>query len=112
MKTIFEMIIDGELPCDKVFENEHVIAFKDIHPKAPIHILIVTKKPISNLQSLPREEYFLLGEIAKVAQHLAEKLGVSKTGYRLLANVGPHAGQSVDHLHFHFLAGGPLVAMG
>lgn len=108
MSTVFGKIIRGELPCDKVFENEYVIAFKDIHPKAPVHLLIVPKKEIKDLQSLQPEDLFLMGEIVKAAQKLAKDFGVEK-GYRLLTNSGPASGQIVMHLHFHLLGGKPLT---
>lgn len=107
MTSVFSRIIEGSLPCDKVFENETVIAFKDIYPVAPVHILIVPKKEIKDLQSLEEEDFSLLGEVVKVAQFLAKELGVEE-GYRLLTNNGPGAGQTIFHLHFHFIAGRPF----
>lgn len=107
MTTVFGKIIKGEIPCDKVFENEAVIAFKDIAPKAPVHILIVPKKEIPSLQDLGPEDYPLLGEVVNVAQQLAKEYGI-EGGYRLLTNNGPGAGQSVFHLHFHLIGGKTL----
>lgn len=107
MSSVFAKIIEGSIPCDKVFENEHVLAFKDIHPVAPIHILIVPKKEIRSLQVMAEEDLYLLGEIAKAAQFLAKELEVEE-GYRLLTNNGSDAGQTVFHLHFHFIAGRPF----
>lgn len=111
MRSIFERIIDREIPAEILFENEEVIAIRDIAPKAPIHLLIIPKKRIASLQKMQEEEYHLLGEVVKAAQELAVKLGVASNGYRLLTNIGPHAGQAVDHLHFHFLAGAFLGEM-
>jgi histidine triad (HIT) family protein len=111
LKTIFSKIIDGELPCKKVFENERIIAFKDIHPVAPVHLLIVAKKPIPNLQSLEPQEAALVGEIVLVAQKLAKEFKI-EGGYRLLTNNGPEAGQTVHHLHFHLIGGRELGALG
>ncbi|MCB1180527.1 MAG: histidine triad nucleotide-binding protein [Chlamydiia bacterium] len=111
MTTLFEKIINGDLPCEKVFENDRIIAFKDIFPKAPVHILIVTKKVIPNLQSMKEEDLPLIGEIVKVAQQLAQEFGLEEEGYRLLTNNGNHAGQVIHHLHFHLLGGGPLGRM-
>jgi histidine triad (HIT) family protein len=111
MTTIFGKIIAGELPADKVYEDDRIIAFKDIHPVAPVHILIVTKKEIPNLQSMSASDFFLLGDIVRVAQELAHKFGLGD-GYRLLTNNGPHAGQIVNHLHFHLIGGhklGPIA---
>ena len=111
MKNIFQKIIDGELPCDKVFENEHIIAFKDIHPQAPVHLLIVPKKPISQLTAISQEDTHLLGEVMQVAVELAKKFGIEK-GFRLLTNNGEPAGQTVFQLHFHLLGGRDLGALG
>lgn len=110
MTTIFGKIIKGEVPCDKVFENERIIAFKDIHPKAPVHILICPKKEIPDLQSLKEEDMHLIQEIVQTAQKLAEEFDVAK-GYRLLVNNGPDAGQTIAHLHFHLIGGKTLGQM-
>lgn len=109
-KTIFGLIISGELPADKVFENERIIAIKDIHPQAPVHILIMPKKPIADLQSVTPEDLPIISEIAAVAQTLAARFGVAD-GYRLLTNNGSTAGQSVFHLHFHLIGGRHLGAL-
>lgn len=105
--TIFGRIIAGEIPADKVFENERIIAFKDINPAAPVHILIMPKKEIKDLQSLEPQDYPLIGEIVAVAQDLAARFNI-EDGYRLLTNNGPTAGQSVFHLHFHLIGGSQL----
>lgn len=110
MTTIFSKIIAGEIPSEKVYENERIVAFKDINPKAPIHILIVTKKEIPDLQSLSKEDLPLVGEIVEVAQQLAKRYGITE-GYRLLTNNGPLAGQTVFHLHFHLIGGRTLGGM-
>jgi len=104
MSTIFGKIIKGEVPCAKVFESETILAFNDIAPKAPVHILIIPKKEIPDLQSMKPEDYPLLGEIVAVAQKLAKECGI-EDGYRLLTNNGPNSGQVVLHLHFHLLGG-------
>ncbi len=104
MTTVFGKIIRGELPCEKVYEDEKIIAIKDIHPVAPIHFLIMPKKEIANLQALEPEDYYLLGEIVRVAQKLAEEYEIIE-GYRLLTNNGPESGQTVFHLHFHLIGG-------
>lgn len=111
MKNIFQKIIDGELPCDKVFENERLIAFKDIAPVAPVHILIVPKKPITNLAAIRPEDGTLLAEIMTVANELAKKFKILE-GYRLVTNSGHMAGQTIFQLHFHLIGGchlGPLA---
>jgi histidine triad (HIT) family protein len=107
MSTIFGKIIAGELPCEKVFENERILAFKDIYPVAPVHLLIVPKKPIPDLQAVQEEDLPLIGEIILVAQQLAEEFDIVD-GYRLLTNNGREAGQSVLHLHFHLIGGRKL----
>lgn len=104
MTTVFGKIIAGKLPCEKVFENERILAIKDIAPAAPIHILIMPKKEISSLQTLKAEDLDLIKEIVVVAQQLAEKFDITD-GYRLLTNSGPEAGQTVFHLHFHLIGG-------
>lgn len=107
MTTVFGRIIRGELPCEKVFENERILAIKDIHPVAPVHLLIMPKKEIVALQSVQEEDLALMGEIVKVAQQLAEEFDVAD-GYRLLTNSGAEAGQTVMHLHFHLIGGKQL----
>ena len=102
--TIFGKIIRGELPSEKVFENERILAIKDIHPIAPVHLLIMPKKEIPNLQSVQPEDLPLIAEIAEVAQKLAVEFDVTD-GYRLLTNSGSESGQVIDHLHFHLIGG-------
>lgn len=112
MKTLFEKILDGEIPGEIVYEDEKVFAIKDISPKAPVHLLIIPKKVVPNLQTMQRSDFPLLGDIVTVAQKLAEKYGLNESGYRLLVNNGPDAGQTIMHLHFHLLGGAPLGRMG
>ncbi len=112
MKTLFEKIIDGELPAEKVYEDEQIVAIKDKFPKAPVHLLIITRKAIPNLQSLVEEDFSLMGAVFQVAQKLAVEFGVDKSGYRVTVNNGPNSGQEVFHLHFHLLGGHPLGPMG
>lgn len=108
--SVFSKIIQGELPAEKVFESERIVAFKDINPAAPVHILIVPKKEISDLQSVTPEDLPLIGEIVTVAQTLAERFDIAD-GYRLLTNNGAAAGQTVLHLHFHLIGGRKLGAL-
>lgn len=110
MSTVFGLIIQGKLPSKKVFENERILAIEDIHPVAPVHILIMPKREIPNIQSLEPQDYSLLGEIVQVAQRLAEEKGIEE-GYRLLTNNGPDAGQTIFHLHFHLIGGKVLGKM-
>ncbi len=111
MTTVFGKIIKGELPAEKVFENERILAIKDLYPKTPVHILIMPKKEIPDLQSVQEEDLPLIGEMITVAQKLAEQFGITN-GYRLLTNNGAPAGQSVYHLHFHLLGGRTMGVMG
>lgn len=104
------MIIQGKLPCTKVFENERILAIEDIHPVAPVHVLIMPKKEIPNIHSMQPEDWPLIGEILEVAQKIAEEKGIAD-GYRILTNNGPDAGQTVFHLHFHLIGGKVLGRM-
>ena len=110
MSTVFGLIIQGKLPCKKVFENDRILAIEDIHPIAPVHILIMPKKEIPNLQSLEPHDFPLIGEIIEVAQKIAEEKGITE-GYRLLTNNGSDAGQTIFHLHFHLIGGRVLSKM-
>ncbi|PIS03175.1 MAG: histidine triad nucleotide-binding protein [Chlamydiae bacterium CG10_big_fil_rev_8_21_14_0_10_42_34] len=110
MSTVFGMIIEGKIPSKKVFENERILAIEDIHPVAPVHILIMPKKQIPSLHSLEAADFPLLGEIVQVAQKIAEEKGVAD-GYRLITNSGPDAGQTIFHLHFHLIGGKVLGHM-
>lgn len=110
MTTIFGKIIHGELPAEKVFENDRILAIKDLNPAAPVHLLIMPKKEIATLQDLKEEDFPLLGEIVTVAQQLAKEFGVEE-GYRLLVNNGSPAGQTIYHLHFHLIGGRQLGPM-
>lgn len=111
MSTIFSLIIEGKLPSTKVFENERILAIEDIHPIAPVHILILSKKEIPNLQGLQPQDFSLMEEMVKVAQKIAVEKGISD-GYRLLTNNGEDAGQTIFHLHFHLIGGRILGPMG
>lgn len=111
MATLFTKIIRRELPATILFENERLIAIEDIHPVAPVHILIIAKKEIPNIQALLPEDYPLVGEIVALAQELAVKYAVADD-YRLLTNNGEKAGQSIFHLHFHLIGGRPLGNLG
>lgn len=111
MATIFSRIINKELPADIVFENERIIVIKDINPKAPVHLLIISKKEIPDLQSVAKDDFPLIGEMIEVAQKLAAENNILE-GYRLLTNNGPLSGQTIPHLHFHLMGGRSLGAMG
>ena len=109
--SIFGKIIRGELPCKKVFENARILAIKDIHPAAPVHILIMPKKEIKNLQEVQPGDLPLIAELIQVAQKLAKEFEIEE-GYRLLTNNGENAGQTVFHLHFHLLGGRRMTELG
>jgi len=110
MTTIFAKIIAGEVPSEKVFENERILAIKDINPAAPVHLLIMPKKEIPTLQDLAEEDLPLFGEMVTVAQQLAKEFEI-EDGYRLLVNNGSPAGQTIFHLHLHLIGGRTLGAM-
>ena len=111
MSTIFEEIIEGKIPCNKVFENERIIAFHDIAPQAPVHVLIVPKKPIPNLASASNEDSAVLGECLIVAKTIAQQLGIPDS-FRVITNSGKDSGQLVYHIHFHLLGGRRLGPLG
>jgi histidine triad (HIT) family protein len=106
--TIFGKIVRGEIPCDKVYEDELVLAFRDIHPQAPTHILIIPKKAIVSMAEVEEGDEAVLGRMMVVASRIARERGVDEDGYRLVVNTGGHGGQTVFHLHMHLLAGRQL----
>ena len=107
-KTLFEKIADREIPADIVFEDEQCIAFRDINPKAPTHILVVPRKPIPDLNALQEEDEPLIGHLFTVAAKVANVEGLSG-GYRTVFNCGEDAGQTVFHLHLHLIGGRSLA---
>jgi histidine triad (HIT) family protein len=111
METVFSKIIEGSIPCKKVFENERILAFYDIEPAAPVHVLIIPKKFIASMNDVTAEDLPLIAEIHSVAQQIAVELGVAESGYRLINNCGPDSGQAVHHLHYHLLGGAKLGAL-
>ena len=108
MPTLFEKIIAGELPAKIVYRDSRVIAFLDIRPAAPVHILIVPNKVIPTTDDIEDEDAGLLGHMVIVARDLARAHGVAKSGYRLIINCNPDSGQEVYHLHLHLIAWRPL----
>ncbi|QDS95480.1 HIT-like protein [Roseimaritima multifibrata] len=106
-ETIFSKIIRREIPADILYEDDQCLAFRDIDPKAPTHVLIIPKEPIASLAELQEEHQQLAGHLLLTAARLAEELGLDR-GYRLITNCGEEGGQSVDHLHFHLMGGRPL----
>jgi len=107
MSTIFEKIIDRTIKADIVYETEEIIAFRDIAPQAPVHILICPKKPIPTIQQLEKKDLSLVSKMMDVAQILAKQEGIDE-GYRLVINNGKQATQLVFHLHMHLLGGKDL----
>lgn len=103
--TIFSKIIAGEIPADIVYDDDEVLAFRDINPQAPVHILIVPKKPIPTLNDLTEQDAGLVGKLYLAAKKIAADLGVAEKGYRTLINCNKDGGQDVFHLHLHLLAG-------
>lgn len=110
MTTIFGKIIAGQLPAEKVYEDETVVAIKDINPAAPVHLLIMPKKEYKSLQHIPQSELSVIAHLMQVVQKLAKEFEI-EDNYRLLTNNGSDAGQSVFHLHFHLIGGKRLGPM-
>jgi len=108
LDCLFCRIAAGEIKANMAHQNEHVVAFHDINPQAPIHILVIPRKHIENVASLTDADMGLVGEIHKVALVLAREKGLDKEGYRLLTNVGKNGGQTVNHLHYHLVGGRPM----
>ena len=111
MPTLFERIIAGELPADIVHRDAQVTAFRDIHPRAPVHILIVPNKAIATANDIADEDEALIGHMYTVARDLARREGIADDGYRLIVNCNANGGQEVYHLHLHLLGGRPLGPM-
>lgn len=103
--TIFSKIIRKEIPADIVYESETVLAFRDISPQAPVHILVIPKKPLVNLMDVSEADRTILGDLLLAASEVAQKQGLAKDGYRVVINNGEKASQSVFHLHLHVLGG-------
>lgn len=103
-KTIFKKIIDGEIPADIVYEDDKCLAFRDVNPQAPTHVLIIPRTEIASLADLEESDRDLMGHLFIVASQLAKQLGL-KDGYRTIINSGSDGGQTVDHLHIHLLGG-------
>ena len=106
--NIFLRIIRKEIPADIVYEDADILAFRDIHPLAPVHILIIPKKPIESIATLRDADAGLVARMLLVAKHIAEDLNISEKGYKLLIRVGKDGGQEVPHLHLHLLGGARL----
>ena len=105
MSTIFDKIISKEISSDIVFENDRILAFKDINPQSPVHILIIPKKHIATVNDIDISDINLIGELIYIAKKISKDMGFSDNGYRLTINCGDDGCQTVNHLHLHLLAG-------
>ncbi len=109
MDCLFCKIIKGEIPSNKVYEDDAVFAFRDIEPQAPVHILIIPKEHIASANDLNDENSAIVGHIFSVAAKIAKREGIAEGGYRIVNNCGADGGQTVGHLHFHMLGGRSLT---
>ncbi len=107
-KTLFEKIIAREIPATIVYEDDQVLAFRDIKPQAPVHVLVIPKRPIPRIAEAKPEDQQLVGYLMLKAAAIADQLGLTKSGFRLVFNNGPDAGEAVPHLHCHILGGRSL----
>lgn len=112
MDCIFCKIVQEELPSTKVYEDDEILAFKDINPVAPVHILVIPKKHIASLATIEAEDAGMLSRMMLIIREIATEQGLDEKGYRVLSNHGPDSGQIVDHLHFHILGGRKLGSIG
>ncbi|MFW8590592.1 histidine triad nucleotide-binding protein [Glaciecola sp. 2405UD65-10] len=108
MTTIFTKIIEKQIPADILYEDEKVLAFKDINPQAPVHFLVIPKKEIATTNDISEQDDALVGYMHRVAAKVASDLGVAQQGFRTVMNCNEHGGQTVYHIHLHVLAGKPL----
>jgi histidine triad (HIT) family protein len=111
MDCIFCKIVEGSIPSKKVFETDRVVAFHDIQPAAPVHVLVIPKKHIASMNDVAPEDWGLMGEVLHAAQKVAAETGIADSGYRIINNCGADGGQVVYHLHIHVMGGeklGPL----
>jgi histidine triad (HIT) family protein len=111
MSSIFSKIIAGEIPADVVYTDDHITAFKDINPQAPVHILIVPNKEIPTVDDIEESDVEVVGRLFLAAKQIAREQGIAENGYRLIINCREHGGQEVYHLHLHLLGGKPLGRM-
>lgn len=107
-KTIFKRIIDGEIPADIVYEDDRCLAFRDVNPQAPTHVLVIPRREIQSLAQLEDSDEALIGHMMLVVRKLAAELGHTN-GFRTVINTGSEGGQTVDHLHIHLIAGRDLT---
>lgn len=103
--TIFKRIIDREIPATIVYEDDRCLAFRDVAPQAPTHLLVIPKREIASIEALADDDAELMAHLWRVIRDLARQLGLAEKGYRVVVNCGPDGGQTVNHLHFHLLGG-------
>lgn len=108
MDCIFCKIIAGEIPSKKVYEDERVLAFHDINPIAPVHVLVIPKQHISSLLAIQPDDKEMVGELHLALQNVAKEMGVADSGFRVITNTGTHGQQTVHHLHYHLIGGRQL----
>jgi histidine triad (HIT) family protein len=106
---IFCKIANGDIPSEKVYEDDKIFVFKDIKPEAPVHILIIPKKHIESLNDIQEYDGDIISHIFLKAKDIAKELGIEKSGYRIVSNCGEHGGQTVFHIHFHLIGGRELA---
>ncbi len=107
-ETIFSKIIRREIPAEIVYEDDLALAFKDINPQAPVHIIVIPKEPIAQLTDAESKDHALMGHLLLTAKRIAQQAGLNN-GYRLVINTGPDGGQTVSHLHLHILGGRQMI---
>jgi len=107
-KTLFDKIIAREIPATIVYEDDLVLAFRDIKPQAPTHVLVIPKKAIARIAEAQPEDHRVLGHLLLKAAEIAKSLGIAQSGFRLVFNNGPDAGEAVPHLHCHIIGGRPM----
>lgn len=107
-KTLFTRIIDGEIPADFVYRDDQVVAIRDLHPQAPVHILVIPRKPVRSLAELEAGDRELAGRLLLAVRTIAEEQGLAERGFRVVINSGEEGGQTVPHLHLHLLGGAAL----
>ena len=111
-ETIFHKIMRREIPATIVYEDEHLVAFRDIAPQAPVHVLFVPKQDFATLNDVPEDHAVVVGRLAVAAANYAKAQGFAEDGYRIVMNCNDHGGQTVFQIHLHLLAGGPLGRFG
>jgi histidine triad (HIT) family protein len=107
--TIFDQILAGEIPANKVYENEHILAFHDVSPQAPVHVLVIPKHKLVSFSDLAEAPAEVVSELFQGAARVAQALGLSENGYRVVLNTGREGGQTVNYIHLHLLAGRQML---